>query len=280
MKGKVCIVTGSSTGIGYATALSLAKDEAQVVMVCLDEERSKQSKQEIIEKSGNSQVELIFCDLSELEQVRKAAKRIKEKHSHINVLINNAGRLTPKRMENSQGIELTFATNYLGHVLLTDLLLNELKAGAPSRIINVSSGGHGNARIDFDDLNLKNNFSTWRAYQHSKLAQLFFTYELAEQLQSFGITVNALQPGGVRTEAGKNLPPVGKFFARLLLPIFGISAEKGAKTTLYLATSSDVEGKTGKFFEYCRESKTSKYSYHLDIRKKLWEVTQELIKLK
>lgn len=214
-----------------------------------------------------------------MKQVVEAANLIKEKHDKIDVLINNAGGLTPERMENSQGVEMQFAGNYLGHALLTELLLPELKKAAPSRIVNVSSGAHSTGKIHFDDINLKNNYTAWRAYSQSKLAQVLSTYKLAEELKSFNITVNAIHPGAVKSGLTRGVPNIGKKIAPVIYKLIGISAEKGAKTIIYLATAPEVEGVTGKYFDNCKVKKSSKLSYDKMLQAKLGQITENMLKV-
>ncbi|GHO62345.1 short-chain dehydrogenase [Ktedonobacter sp. SOSP1-52] len=277
MQGKVCLVTGSSSGIGKATARELARMGATVVMVCRNRAKGEATQAEIKEASANAQVDLIVADLSELSQVRRAASEFTQKYPQLHVLINNAGGLKSEREVTPDGLEYAFATNYLAPFLLTQLLLDTLKASVPARIINVSSAGHTLGRIDFANLQGERRYSPSRAYADSKLAQLYYTYELAEQLKGTGITVNALHPGAVATNFNDNLRGLVRFIGTFN-NLVGTSAEKGAQTTLYLATSPEVEGVSGKYFSKCKQTPSSKRSYDVAVRKRLWQVSEDLLR--
>lgn len=277
MQGKVCLVTGSSSGIGKVTARELARMGATVVMVCRNRAKGEAAQAEIKEASGNTQVDLIVADLSELSHVRRAASEFTQKYTQLHVLINNAGVVKSEREVTLDGLEYGFATNYLGPFLLTELLLDTLKASVPARIINVNSGGHTLGRIDFANLQGERRYSAAKTYTDSKLAQLYSTYELADRLKGTSVTVNALHPGLVDSNINDGLTG----FVRLigtLNSLFGISVEKGAQTTLYLATSPEVEGVSGKYFAKCKETPSSKLSYDVAVRKRLWQVSEELIR--
>ncbi len=277
MQGKVCLVTGSSSGIGKATARELARMGATVVMVCRNRAKGEAAQAEIKEASGNAQVDLIVADLSELSQVRRAASSFTQKYTQLHVLINNAGVAKSEREVTSDGLEYTFATNYLAPFLLTQLLLDTLKASVPARIINVSSAGHTLERIDFADLQGERRYSPIKAYAQSKLAQIYATYELADRLKGTGITVNALHPGSVATNFNDGLRGFVRFIGTLN-NLMGTSVEKGAQTTLYLATSPEVEGVSGKYFSKSKQTPSSKRSYDVAVRKRLWQVSEELIR--
>ncbi|GHO47010.1 SDR family oxidoreductase [Ktedonospora formicarum] len=276
MQGKVCLVTGSTSGIGKATARGLARMGATVVMICRNRAKGEATQAEIKAESANAQVDLIVADLSEFSQVRRAASEVTQKYPQLHVLINNAGGLKSEREVTTDGFEYAFATNYLAPFLLTHLLLDTLKASVPARIINVSSAGHTLGKIDFENLQSERRYSPSRVYGDTKLAQLYYTYELAEQLTGTGITVNALHPGAVATNFNDNL----KGFVRLIGAfnnLVGTSPEKGAQTTLYLATSPEVEGVNGKYFSKSKETPSSKLSYDVAVRKRLWQVSEELL---
>jgi NAD(P)-dependent dehydrogenase (short-subunit alcohol dehydrogenase family) len=279
LEGKVCIVTGATSGIGESTALALAKKGADLTIVGRNAEKSASVVNHIKGLTGNPKVDFLLADLSSQEEIRNLAGQFRRGHKSLHVLINNAGATFSKRQETVDGVEMTWATNYLSCFLLTNLLLEPLKAGAPSRIINVSSGLHRRARLDFDDLELRRNYSRFRAYDLSKLAMVLFTYELARRLDGTGVTANALGPGLVRTNLGKNgdLPTrLAKSFADL----FASSAEEGARTSVYLATSPDVQGVTGKYLEKGKEARSSPISYDLEAARRLWEVSEERTRLK
>ncbi len=275
MEEKTCLVTGANSGVGKYTALGLAKTGANVVMVCRDKGRGEAAQKEIVEKSGSKNVELMLCDLSLQKQIRKFAQEFKKKYRRLDVLANNAGLMMGDHTLTEDGIEYTFAVNHLAYFLLTDLLLDALKASAPSRIINVSSMGHCFGNVNFDDLQGEKKYNDLRAYNQSKLCNVMFTYELARRLDGTGVTANCLHPGGVATNFASSAAPFMNVIMKLSKP-FLISAEKGAKTSVYLASSPDVEGVTGKYFDNCHAIRSSRRSYDVDAQKKLWEVSEKL----
>jgi NAD(P)-dependent dehydrogenase (short-subunit alcohol dehydrogenase family) len=277
MQGKVCLVTGSSAGIGKVTAKELAKMGAAVVMVCRNRTKGEAVQTEIKQMSGNAQVDLIVADLSQLSEVRRVANEFKQKYTQLHVLINNAGAVNAEYKSTVDGLETTFETNYLSPFLLTQLLLDTLKASAPARIVNVSSAVHMTGRIDFADLQRTQRYRAMDAYAQSKLAQIFFTYELADQLAGTSVTVNALNPGLVASNFNAGTKGIGHFLFALLYSIAGISVEKGAQTQLYLATSPEVEGVSGKYFSNCKEKRSSQLSHDVAIRRRLWDVSEALI---
>ncbi|HEY4383488.1 MAG TPA: SDR family oxidoreductase [Ktedonobacteraceae bacterium] len=281
MQGKVCLVTGSSSGIGKVTARELAKLGATVVMICRNRARGEAAQAEIKEESSNDQVDLIVADLSELWQVRRVAHEFKQKYAQLHVLINNAGGVNGEHKVTTDGLEFTFATNYLAPFLLTQQLLDVLKASAPARIVNVSSNGHTIGKIDFTDLQGTRKYNAAKAYNQSKLAQIYFTYELADRLKGTGVTVNALHPGPVNSNFNNGTKGLLHAIGVVLYLIMGIDAEKGAQTTLSVATSPEVEGVSGKYFSQSKQGKetsSSQLSYDVAIRRRLWEVSQELIR--
>jgi NAD(P)-dependent dehydrogenase (short-subunit alcohol dehydrogenase family) len=278
MKGKVCIVTGSNCGIGKETAIALAKMGARVVMVVRSKERGEIARDEIA-KHSSSPVDLMLCDLSSMESVRKFAKEFIENYNRLDVLVNNAGAFFSKRQITADGFEKTLAVDYLGQVLLTHELLPLLKASVPSRIVNVSSSLHRAGKVDFEDLQNEKNYNKTKPYADAKLMLVMFTYELARRLEGTGVTVNALHPGFVATEIGNKAgDTVSKITFKLMRPI-QISAKKGAETQIYLATSEDVNGVTGKYFDKKTAVESSKVSYDLSLQKQLWDRTMEMIKV-
>ena len=249
MQGKTCMVTGANSGIGKATALGLAQMGANVVMVARDRARGEAAQNEVKAKSGNGSVELLVADLSSQRSIRQLVENFKQHYKQLHVLINNAGVFMLTRRETVDGLEMTFAVNYLAPFLLTNLLLDVLKASAPSRIVNVSSEAHENGYIKMDDLQAEKNYRSFRVYGQSKLALIMFTYELAGRLQGTGLTANCLHPGFVATNIGQSgVWPVARPLAKFVLSFLGISPVEGAKTSIYLATSPDVEDVTGKYF--------------------------------
>lgn len=276
MQGKICLVTGSTSGIGKVTARELANKGASVVLVSRSREKGEATQAEIKQATGNQDVELLVADLSLLEDVRRLATEFQQTHDHLHLLVNNAGCAYPTRTLTSDGLEATLAVNYLAPFLLTELLLDTLKASAPARIINISSAQHVNASIEFDNLQGEKKYTNLGSYNQAKLAVLLWTYELARQLEGTGITVNALHPGIVASNFVAGMVGVPAVVMKLGKP-FLLTVEQGAQTTLYLATSSDVEGVSGKYFVKSQEKKSSSGSYDQAVGSRLWEVTEQLV---
>lgn len=273
MKDKVCLVTGATAGLGRATARQLARQGATVIVVGRDREKSRATVSDIKQQTGNPNVESMLADLSVQEEVRALAGQFKSKYQSLNVLVNNAGAIFLRRQESADGIEMTFALNHLSYFLLTNLLLDTLKASAPARIINVSSRAHVRVSgLNFDDLQNRKGYAGQQVYGQSKLANVLFTYELARRLEGSRITVNALHPGFVATRFATNNGVLARL-ARPLLDLFAINVEEGAQTMVYLATSPEVEGMTGKYFYRQQAISSSPASYDEEAARRLWEVT-------
>ncbi len=275
MKGKNVMITGANSGIGKATAIGLAKMGANIVMVCRDREKGETAMNEIKTVSGNEEISLLIADLSSQEQIRALVKNFKEKFDQLHVLINNAGIMPSKRRESVDGYEMNFAVNYLAPFLLTNLLLDVLKRSAPSHIINVSSGLHKTAELDLSDLQSENKFSSFKVYGQSKLALILFTYELSRRLEGTGVTVNALHPGLIKTNLGRDF----SFFMRNFQKLFSKKPEVGAETSIYLASSPDVETVSGKYFVNRQAVKSSDQTYDEDLAKELWNISLEMTNL-
>jgi NAD(P)-dependent dehydrogenase (short-subunit alcohol dehydrogenase family) len=279
MGEKICLITGATSGIGKATAMGLANMGACVVMVGRDRGRGEAALAEIKEKSGNASVDLMLADVSSREEVRRLADEFKEAYPRLDVLINNAGVFLSKRLTTADGIETTFAVNHLAYFLLTNLLLDVLKASAPSRIVNIASADHSNGTIDFDDLQGEKGYKGAKAYSQSKLANVLLTYELARRLEGTGVTANCLHPGaGIRTNLGSGVSGVFGFMVRALRPLMK-SPEKGAQTSIYLASSPEVESLSGRYFVKKAEARSSDVSYDERLARRLWEVSAELTTL-
>jgi NAD(P)-dependent dehydrogenase (short-subunit alcohol dehydrogenase family) len=276
MKGKVCMITGASSGIGKATAVGVAGLGATVAAVMRPKsEKSASALDEIKERSHNSSVIAFDADLSSQQSIRKLAFDYNNKFKRLDVLINNAGVNCSKRTMTADGLETTFAVNVVGPFLLTNLLLEKLKSSAPSRIINVSSDAANGSKIDFENLQGEKKYSMFRAYGQSKLGLNLITLEFARRLAGTGVTANFLHPGVVRTNLVRDYNPVVQAifsFVRL----FFASPEKGARTSIFLASSPEVEGVGGKYFAKERESKASKESYDAETADRLWEECEEL----
>jgi NAD(P)-dependent dehydrogenase (short-subunit alcohol dehydrogenase family) len=278
MKDKICLVTGANAGIGKVTALELAKMGATVVIVCRDKNRGEEALKEIKEQSKNDNVELLLADLSSQKDIHKLAAEFKSKYNRLDVLVNNAGVIFGERRITVDGIENTFALNHLGYFLLANLLLDVLKASSPARIINVSSEGHRMGNLKYDDLNREKGYNSLQVYGQTKLDNIIFTNELARRLEGTGVTVNSLHPGGVATNFGSGNNTFFGFLVKLARP-FLITAEKGAQTTVYLASSPKVEGITGKYFVRKKIAKPSKISQDLEAGKRLWEISEKMTSL-
>lgn len=274
MAGRICLVTGATRGIGRATAEGLARLGATVVLTARRPEEGIKASREI---AANAPVEpgVIPVDLSSQTSIRQAAAELTRLYPHLHVLINNAGVFTRRREITVDGLEMQFAVNHLAYFLLTNLLLDQLKAGAPSRIINVSSGAHSGATLDFEDLQRERAYSGSRAYSQSKLANILFTYELARRLIGTDVVANCLHPGVIATKLlgdYMGVPVAGRALART----FGATPEQGAETSIYLATSPEVERVTGKYFEKRRERRSSRESYDEAAARRLWEISERL----
>ncbi len=277
MKGKVCIVTGTSTGIGKASAIGLAKLDATVVAVMRDSEKSKAALAEIRTKSGkNESVVHMAADLSSQKSIREFVKEFHARFDRLDVLLNNAGVSQFKRMMTADGIEMTFAVNVLAPFLLTNLLTEKLKASAPSRIVNVSSAGSNGRKIDFDNLQGEKKYSSFGIYGQSKLALNLITVEFSRRLAGTGVTANFLHPGVIRTELGtRDLHPVLRAIAGFVKLFMG-SPEKGARTSIYLASSPEVEGITGRYFANQKEVTANPISFEDATAKRLWKICEEM----
>lgn len=287
MHGQVVMVTGSTGGIGKATATGLAKLGAQVVIVGRNKARGEAALDDIREQSGNPNIELMLADLSSQADVARLAAEFNARSDRLHVLVNNVGGLYARRQEITDGIEATFATNYLNGFLLTRLLLPTLKAGAPARIVNVNSGGHRQAALKFDDLQSQQGYQPLDAYGRAKLASVMFTYELARRLAGTGVTANAADPGGADTESTRAITPdMLPPFMRLmwpLTPLFRVlmgtpTVEKAAWSSVYLAASLEVEGVTGQYFSPRGKAvQSSKASYDVEAARRLWEISESLV---
>ena len=278
MKDKVCIITGFTSGIGLATAVSLAAKGATLGLVCRNKVKGENVLKFITEKTTNKNIDLFIADLSSQDEIRRVASEIIAKYPRIDVLINNAGAINPTRVLTVDGIETTFAVNHLAYFLLTHLLLDKLKAAPKARIISVASMAAMMGAINFDDLSLEKSFAPMKAYAQSKLANIMFTYELARRLEGTNITANCLHPGVVSTGFGLELKGVIKFGYKYFGKLFRTS-EKGAETSIYLATAPEVENISGKYFKDKKESNSSKLSCNVAMQAKLWEVSEKMVKI-
>jgi NAD(P)-dependent dehydrogenase (short-subunit alcohol dehydrogenase family) len=278
MQGKIVLVTGANQGIGKATAIGLAKQGARVVLVSRNADKGRAALADVRAASPTGDAQLIVADLSSQAEVRRAAAELRTHHSRLDVLVNNAGVFVPERHETPDGMEETFAVNHLAPFLLTTELLDLLKASAPSRIVTVSSEMHRGAKMLWDDLQFASHrYGGMKAYGQSKLANVLFTYELARRLEGTGVTANALHPGVIASGFGQTYPGAMSFFVKVARP-FLLTAEEGAKTSIYLASSPAVEGVTGQYFSKCKPVKSNAVSYDEASQRKLWALSLELVK--
>jgi NAD(P)-dependent dehydrogenase (short-subunit alcohol dehydrogenase family) len=274
LKGKICMITGANSGIGKATAIGLAKRGASLVLVCRDQTRAENAIAEIKEKTGNESINLILADLSSQKGIHKLVSEFNSKHDKLHVLINNAGVNLHKQTFTEDRIETTFAVNYLAHFMLSNLLLDTLKKSKPARIINVASSIHAKS-IDFEDLYGDHHYRQLKAYSQSKLAVILFTYEFARKIEGSGVSVNCLHPGFVKTNMIRKFRPFVKYFYHLI-GLFMSTPKRGAKTSIYLASSPEIDGISGKYFKRRKVAKSVKISYDKDVAKQLWDISVNL----
>jgi NAD(P)-dependent dehydrogenase (short-subunit alcohol dehydrogenase family) len=276
LAGKTILVTGGTSGIGYIAARSLAGMGASVAIVGHHAARARDAAARIQRETGATNVQALVADLSSLEQVRALAEQVQQRYPRLDVLLNNAGGVFIGRQTTVDGYERTFTINHLAPFLLTNLLLDRLKADAPARIITVSSMAHQGQRIHLDDLNQeRRGYSAWRAYGESKLANILFTYALARRLAGSGVTANTLHPGFVATNFARNNGPLWQFFMTLARP-FAISPERGAQTSIYLASSPEVATVSGRYFVSCKPAHSSSASTDVDAEEGLWRLSEQM----
>lgn len=282
--GKTAVITGANTGIGFEAALDLAGKGYDVTLACRDDAKAEAAAARIRGAVPGAQVSTLHLDLSDLDSVRDASKRLQDSPKQIDVLLNNAGVMACPYMTTKQGFEYQFGTNHLGHFLLTTSLLPKLQDNPGSvRIVNVASAAHAFGKVNFDSFRSSKGYKEWPAYGQSKLANVMFTYELARRLQNTpgSPAVNALHPGIVRTELGRYLLSddasfLTKAMWSLMTP-FTKTPVQGAQTSIYLSSSPDVEGISGKYYADCRPISSTPASYDLEVARKLYDVSQELV---
>ncbi|MGH9079283.1 MAG: SDR family oxidoreductase [Acidimicrobiales bacterium] len=280
MDGRTVVVTGANSGVGKATAAALAAAGARTVITARDEARGRQARDDIRRASRSDQVDLVVFDLSDLGSVREGARRLLDAYEQIHVLVNNAGLVLSRRTETNDGFETTFGTNHLGPFLLTRELTERLKASAPARVVTVASTAHRSARggLDFDDLQSEDDYAGMRAYGRSKLANILFTEELARRLFGSGVTANSLHPGTVATGFARDDDASGllAFGVKVIKP-FVLTPAKGARTSVYLASSPEVADVTGRYFVKCRPRDPSVAARDEAAAARLWSVSEELV---
>ena len=279
MSGKICIVTGSNSGIGKETALALVEMDATVIMVVRNQKKGQKTLDEIIAQTGNHSVSLMLCDMSSMASIRSFAKEFKKKYSRLDVLVNNASGQFSKREVTPEGFERTFMVDYLAPFLLTYELLDLLKACAPSRIVNVSSGLAKNGKINFDDLQSVKDYKGMQVYSNAKLMLMLFTYELSRRLEGTGVTANVLMPGFVATNLGKNSGSLLSSIMFKMVRPMQINAKKGAETSVYLASFDELRDVNGKCFAKKKEVVTCPTSYDESMQNRLWNETFALLGL-
>ncbi len=282
MNGKRVLITGATNGIGKTAALELAKMGAEVIILGRNEIKTRKVLHELKTASGNARMDMLLADLSSIEQIRRVAVEFRAQYDRLDVLLNNAGAVFTEYYPSADGLEMTFALNHISYFLLTHLLLEQLKQTAQTqgeaRIINVSSSAHTGARqgVRLEGLRDASAFGSLRAYGESKLANVLFTYELARHLEGTGVTVNAVHPGLVATGFGHNTSRFWRLLVQVLQKLFGRSPEKGAETLVYLASSPDVNGISGKYWQDKKQTPSSKISHDVGQQRRLWEFSEEI----
>ena len=271
---QTCLVTGGTSGIGLITARELLRSGARVVITSRDAAKGAAVAERLARETGNANVEVLACDFASLDSIRAAAAEFRRRHDRLHVLVNNAGGLNPKRALSKDGLELTFAVNHLGYFLLTNLLLDVLKASAPARVVSGASEASRVGRIDFDDLQASGRYSATRQYGTTKLMNIAFALELAERLRGSGVTSNALHPGVVASDFGAVGGLVGLVY-KLGGP-FMLTPEQGARTQIFLAASPEVEGVTGGYFIRKKQQAPPRQAGDAEVRRKLWEASEQL----
>ena len=277
MTGRICLITGATSGIGLVTARELAARGATVALVGRDETRARAAAEAIRQQTGNSEVDYLLADFSSQAAIRGLAEAFRRRYGALHVLVNNAGVICWNRQETVDKLEMTFAVNHLAPFLLTNLLLDTLRASAPARVVTVASDAHMGATIPFDDLQQTWGSYQWlRVYGQSKLANILFTYALARRLAGSGVTANALHPGVVATRIYRSQNRLFNFAAMRVMPVFALSPEKGARTSVYLASAPEVAAVSGQYFVKRRPKRSWKTSYDEAVQERLWTVSEQL----
>ena len=273
MQHKNIIITGATDGIGLAAAKSIAKKGYHVSLVGRNPDKGKKALEAIIAHSGNENLDFFECDLSLVGNVKDLADRIKQKHSKIDVLLNNAGGANKTKHITSEGLEKTFATNQMNYFVLSTELLDILSESTDGRIVNVASNAHIGAEVDYENINSEKSFSAWTSYCVSKLMNIMFTYQLS--LMQDRVSVNVLHPGFVDTNIAGNEGNLIKYIVKFGAKMFARTVDNGADSSIYLSTSDEVKGVSGKYFFKCREIKSSRASYNQEDWKKVWDLCED-----
>lgn len=275
MNNKLCVITGANSGIGFETTKALAKKGAYIVMVCRNEDKAEEARQQIIDETSNPGIDIVLCDFAIQSEIREAAEKIKANYDKVDVLINNHGFLAAEREETVDGLEKTFAVNHIGYFLFTNLLLDHIKASDYGRIINVASEAHRAGEFDPENIQLAEGYKPIKAYGNSKLFNILFTKELAQRLVDTNVTANCLHPGVVASNFGQS----GSWVMSLLYTIgkpFMRSNKKGAETQIYLATSDEVKETNGAYFKDKKAATPSKTARDAEAARLLWEMSEKL----
>ena len=273
MQHKNIIITGATDGIGLAAAKSIAKKGYHVSLVGRNPDKGKKALEAIIEYSGNENLDFFECDLSLVANVKDLADRIKQKHSKIDVLLNNAGGANKTKQITSEGLEKTFATNQMNYFVLSTELLNIISESSDGRIVNVASNAHIGAEVDYENINSEKSFSAWTSYCVSKLMNIMFTYQLSSMQDR--VSVNVLHPGFVDTNIAGNEGNLIKYIVKFGAKMFARTVDNGADSSIYLSTSDEVKGVSGKYFFKCREIRSSRASYIQEDWKKVWDLCED-----
>ena len=270
MQQKNIIITGATDGIGLAAAKEVSKKGYHIGLVGRNPEKGKKAIETIISYSGNENLDFFECDLSLVKNVKSLSEQIKQKYNKVDVLLNNAGGANKKKIITSEGLEKTFATNQMNYFVLSTELLDIISESNDGRIVNVASNAHIGAEVDYGNINSEKSFSAWTSYCVSKLMNIMFTYQLS--LMQDKVSINVLHPGFVDTNIAGNEGNLIKYIVKFGAKMFARTVDNGADSSIYLSTSDEVKGVSGKYFFKCREVKSSRASYSQEDWKKVWEL--------
>jgi len=273
---KTIVVTGGTSGIGEVAAIRLAEKGARIVLVARDKVRAEATMAKLKRANPSATHAVHFADLSSIAEMKRVASEIAAAEPSIDVLINNAGAVFTTRQESVDGLEMTFAVNHMAYFVVTDVLLPKLKATPGARIVSTASMAHSSGKVDFDDLQMRKSYSTFRAYGTSKLMNILFTRELARRLEGSGVTANCLHPGGVATRFGSNNSGLLAAIFKVAISLVGISPEKGAQTIIHLASSPDVATISGKYFYKCKIIEPTAAAQNDADAKRLWDISAKI----